>query len=478
MPVGIDIPAEFAINRGKELFGLMECIDQSPSANHSKRKYEVAVMPVNTAGLAKQFCLAALVLTLALLMAPSPAGSYPREEAVRFQRAIVDYRARLNSRYPKVKRHKTKYIIVHTSELGRKATLRVVSRGKRFRNGRRTAGGHCHYVIARDGRTYRILDKQYVADHAGTSMWNGDTDISKLSIGIELVGYHYAPLSAAQYRSVGLLIDILQGVYNLGDRAVLTHSQVAYGYPNRWHRKNHRGRKRCARNFNRAKAGVGPTWPYDPDVRAGRLTADRQLAAVYYSPRPVVAAADEANVISKRNTAWVIAGEDFDSSATVYKFPDGRVFTGDQIAAKVGWDRLPAKTVVLLNQEADVEQLKDDGPVKTIADGITAWSLAGRLYNRATTIYFLPSGRIKTGSVIDDWDDLPVRTRLIIGYKGPFELRKDQSAYRIAGKGYKDAETIYYLPDGQLVRGHRIKDFTQLKLGTLVFLPARQKGRG
>jgi hypothetical protein len=157
--------------------------------------------------------------------------------------------------------------------------------------------------------------------------------------------------------------------------------------------------------------------------------------------------------------------------ATVYKFPDGRIFTGDQIAQKVGWDKLPAKTVVLLNQESSFEQLKDDGPVKTIADGVTAWSLAGRSYNRATTIYFLPSGRIKTGSMINDWDDLPVQTRLIIGYKGPYELRKDQSAYRIAGKKYKDPQTLYYLPSKQLVRGNSIEDFTDLKRGTLVFLP-------
>ena len=428
-------------------------------------------MRLPTTGYSKRFNFAALFFIAFLLMVPTPANTYPHKEAVQFQRSIVDYRSRLNPRFKKIKRQKTKYIIVHTAELGRQTTLRVVSRGKRFRNGRRTPGGHAHYVIARNGRTYRILDKKYVADHAGISMWDGNTDISRMSIGIELVGYHYAPIADAQYRSLGLLIDILQNAYGLDDRAVLTHSQVAYGFPNRWHRKNHRGRKRCAKNFNRAKAGVGPTWRYDPDVRAGRLTADRQLAAVYYSPKNYVAEAKEANVISKQNTAWVIAGEDFDSAATVYKFPDGRIFTGDQIAASVGWDRLPAKTVVLLNQESSVEQLKDDGPVKTIADGVTAWSLAGRSYNRETTIYFLPSGRIKTGSVIDDWDDLPVQTRLIIGYKGPFELRKDQSAYRIAGKGYKDPQTIYYLPSNQLVRGHHIKDFTQLQLGTLVFLP-------
>jgi N-acetylmuramoyl-L-alanine amidase len=420
----------------------------------------------------QRIVLVTSVLITFFFILPDLSTAYTRTERNTFQRSIVDHRLRLNPRFKKVKRKKTKYIVVHTSELGLKTTLRVVSKGKRFRNGRRTHGGHTHYVIARNGRTYRIMDKTYVADHAGRSMWKGETDLSKMSIGIELVGYHYAPISDQQYRSVGMLIDILQGVYKLDDRAVLTHSQVAYGTPNRWFRKNHRGRKRCAKNFIRTKAQLGPTWHYDPDVSAGRLMADSQLSDVFYSQRKIDTSSDEANIISKLNTAWVIAGGDYDSTTTVYQFPNGDLYTGAQIAQSIGWDRIPAKTIVLLNQESKAELLKDDGPVKTISDGTTAWSLAGKSYNRQTTIYFLPSGRIKPGSMISDWDDLPMRTRLIIGYKGPYPLRKDNSAFRIAGRDYKDQQTIYYLPSKKLLRGNHIKDFSQLQKGTLIFLPA------
>jgi hypothetical protein len=420
----------------------------------------------------KRFITVGAYFITFLFVLPSVSTAYTRKEQAEFQRSIVDFRSRLNPRFKRVKRKNTKYIVVHTSELGLETTLRVVSEGKRFRNGRCTSGGHTHYVIARNGSTYRILDKNYVADHAGLSMWNGEEDLSNISIGIELVGYHYAPISEEQYKSVGILIDILQGAYNLDDRAVLTHSQVAYGKPNRWFRKNHRGRKRCAKNFVRAKAELGPTWTYDPDVSAGRLIADAQLADVFYSQAKFDSQADEANIISKSNTAWVIAGEDFDSATTVYKFPNGRLYTGDQIEKKIGWNRIPAETVVLLNQESSVELLKDDGPVKTISDGTTAWSLAGKSYNQKTTIYFLPSGRIKPGSVISDWDDLPAKTRLIIGYKGPYTLNKDQSAFRIAGSNFNDQKTLYYLPSKKLLRGHKIEDFSRLKSGTLVFLPA------
>ncbi|MBW2603397.1 MAG: N-acetylmuramoyl-L-alanine amidase [Deltaproteobacteria bacterium] len=419
----------------------------------------------------KRFILAVSLCLVFILNLPHYSAAYPPADRFGFQRSIVDCRSRLNPNYKKVRRKNTKYIIVHTSELGVKMTLRVVSKGKRLRNGRRTYGGHTHYVIARNGRTYRIVDKKYVADHAGLSMWNGQTNISKISIGIELVGYHYAPITKSQYRSVGILIDILQGVYGLDDRAVLTHSQVAYGKPNRWFRKNHRGRKRCARNFVRQKAEVGPTRTYDPDVRSGRLLADPQLSKIYYGRREYFAKTDDANIVTKINTAWSIAGEDYDSRTTVYKFPDGHIYTGNQIPGKIGWDRIPAKTVVLLNQENGISLIKSDDPIKTISDRLTAWSFAGKAYNRKTTIYFMPSGRIKVGSMISDWDDLPVKTKLIVGYRGPYRLYKDRSAYQIAGRKYKDRKTIYYLPPKKLLAGDKIKDFEGLPKGTLIFLP-------
>jgi len=420
----------------------------------------------------KQFILVISLFFAFIFNLPHVSSAYTLKERGSLQYSIVNYRPRLNPGYEKARRKKTKYIIVHTSELGLKMTLRVVSKGKRLRNGRRTNGGHAHYVIARNGRTYRVLDKKYVADHAGLSMWNGETDISKISIGIELVGYHYAPITDRQYRSVGILIDILQGVYDLNDRAVLTHSQVAYGKPNRWFRKNQRGRKRCARNFIREKAGVGPTWSYDPDVRSGRLLADLQLSEIYYGRRKYYAKTDDANVITPSNTAWSVAGEDYDSQTTVYKLPDGHIYTGDQISGKIGWDRIPAKTVVLLDQENSISLTKSHDPIKTISDRLTAWSFAGQAYKLKTTIYFLPSGRIKVGSMISDWDDLPAKTKLIVGYRGPYKLDNGRSAYQIAGLKYKDRKTIYYLPPKKLLAGDKINDFKGLPKGTLIFLPA------
>ena len=416
----------------------------------------------------------ASLFAILFFYSPATLAAVASADLQKFQREIIDYSWKLNPKFKKVKRAKTSYIIVHTSELGLNATLRVISKGKQLPSGRKTRGGHSNYVIARDGRTYRMLNNRYKADHAGLSMWNGETNISKISIGIELAGHHYSPITIHQYRSIGLLINILQDMYRLSDRSVLTHSQVAYGFPNRWFKKNHRGRKRCAKNFTRANAGLGPTWGYDPDVRARRLTADPQLAKVFYGRRKLQAKTDEANIISKSNTAWSIAGEDYDSRTTIYKFPNGRIYRGNRISDELGWNRIPPRTIVLLNQEAGTDWNRGiglGGPIKTIPDGRTAWSLVGKAYNRRTTIYFLPSGGIRYGSMISNWNDLPVKTKIIIGYRGPFKIHKDRTAYQIAGVKYRDQKTIYYLPTQKLLAGNNIRDFKDLPSGTLIFLP-------
>jgi hypothetical protein len=336
---------------------------------------------------------------------PATANAFSKAQRQSFQHSITDYRKLLNPRYRKAIRKKTKYIIVHTSEADLETTLKIVSRGKQTRGNWFTFGGHTHYVIARDGRTFRILDKKYIADHAGRSMWNGETDISTISIGIELVGYHDRKLTDQQYRSVGLLIDILQGVYRLNDRAVLAHSQVAYGRPNRWIGKRHRGRKQCARNFIRYKAELGPTWPFDPDVKAGRLIPDRELATVYYHR-------NEDNIM-----------------------------------------------------EADLKILKKNQ---------TAWSVAGKDYNKKTTIYFLPSGSVKKGSQISRWHKLPPRTKIIVGYCGPYRIDSKKPPIKIAGQNYNDKGSIYYFSNKKLVSGDKIENFRRLPSNVFLFLPVKR----
>ena len=257
---------------------------------------------------------------------------------------IIDYRWRLNPLFPKRVRKSTKFIIVHTTECDLKTTLKIVSEGKQDDFKWVSRGGHTHYVIARDGQTYRILDEKFRAHHAGRSMWNGERNINRVSVGIELVGYHDGDITASQYKSVQLLIEILKNTYRLDDRAVLTHSQVAY----KSRTFNKRGRKHCARNFDRKRAGLKPTWSYDPDVRAGRLQPDPVLSSIFYGTRTQTGAKCPSYVIQRDKTAWQIAGDKYNSPDTIYKLPGGLLISGNRLNKKIGWDRIPVGTRVFI----------------------------------------------------------------------------------------------------------------------------------
>ncbi len=283
-----------------------------------------------------------------LLWLPSESAGSMNKMHQTFMNSVIDYREHLNPLFRKRIRKSTRYIIVHTSECDLKTTLKIVSEGKQDNFKWVSRGGHTHYVIARDGRTFRILDERFRANHAGRSMWNGNRNINSISVGMELVGYHNGDITASQYKTVRLLIEILKNTYRLDDRAVLTHSQVAYAESGELVPIDKRGRKHCARNFDRKRAGLKPTWPYDPDVRAGRLQPDPMLSAIFYGDGARTGPATPFYVIQPNKTAWQIAGDKFNSPNTIYKLPGGWLISGNRIHKKIGWEHIPAGTEVFV----------------------------------------------------------------------------------------------------------------------------------
>jgi hypothetical protein len=167
-------------------------------------------------------------------------------------------------------RTRTDFIILHTTEGPKEGSLRKV------RN-----NGEAHYLVDRAGRVYRIIDKNRVAYHAGRSMWNGRTNLDRVSVGIEMVGYHHRPLTESQLKALRELLRQLQRIYGVPDERVLPHSMVAYGAPNRWHRRPHRGRKRCAMGLAepgiRRRLGLEAQPVQDPDVRAAQRRFDELI---------------------------------------------------------------------------------------------------------------------------------------------------------------------------------------------------------
>jgi N-acetylmuramoyl-L-alanine amidase len=192
------------------------------------------------------------------------------------------------------------------------------------------------------------FNEKYKAHHAGRGMWNGKTSLNSSSIGVEFVAYHDKEITTHQYQSARILIAILKERYGLNDSAVLTHSQVAYSKQNQWNKLDHCGRKHCARNFDRIRAGLGYTWPYDPDVKAGRLQADPKLASIFYGRSSKGTLRGIPNVIDQESTILAIAGEKYDSPNTLYKLPDGWVISGNRIENRIGWHHIPAGTKIIL----------------------------------------------------------------------------------------------------------------------------------
>jgi N-acetyl-anhydromuramyl-L-alanine amidase AmpD len=239
----------------------------------------------------RRFLRAALVLALACAGADA-AGKPPAKKPAPKPAPVVrtagglpvssKYRSPRNAQ--RKLRKSTRFIVLHTTEGAAKGSLEKLS-----------ANGECHYVVDEGGAVWSIVDKGRIAFHAGLSMWDGRTDLDGCSVGIEIVGRHDKEITAAQYATLRKLLAELKATYKIPDSRVLTHSMVAYGNANHWHKYRHRGRKRCGMLFAmpsvRAKLGLTARPASDPDVKAKRLVqVDSDLAAVLYGTRDTMAA--------------------------------------------------------------------------------------------------------------------------------------------------------------------------------------------
>lgn len=308
-------------------------------------------------------------------------------------------------------RPSTRYIILHTTEAGNRSSLNSVYRK-----------GACNYLVQTDGTVYRIISRSKIANHAGRSMWNGRTNLSEISVGIEIVGYHDNPPTFAQIKALKQLISELQAIYKLSDKAVLTHSMIAYGTPNEWFSENHRGRKRCCMLAGtlelRKKLGLDNVFSEDPDVRAGRLkTGDPYLASILYC---------------------------------------GKQPSVDEVK--------PIKGITEPKQE-DEEQFEGF----RVVDGKGVFSIAGSDYNKKSTLYFFSNGWIRSGAELSDsvLHHLPKDTKVLVGYAYGGKIDKDRTAYKIVKKSWNLPSTFYRLPDQTIKSGVEI-DSTGLQPGTIV----------
>lgn len=85
-----------------------------------------------------------------------------------------------------------------------------------------------HYIIGRNGKTYRLVADSDIAYHAGQSkMPDGRTGVNEFSIGIEMVNNKSDKMTADQYVALNSLIADLKDKY--GIKYILGHSDIAPG---------------------------------------------------------------------------------------------------------------------------------------------------------------------------------------------------------------------------------------------------------
>lgn len=84
-----------------------------------------------------------------------------------------------------------------------------------------------HYLIAKDGTLYRLVEEEQRAWHAGEGAWAGHDDVNSRSLGIELDNDGASPFAEPLMTTLeALLADLLER-HHLPAKAVIGHSDLA-----------------------------------------------------------------------------------------------------------------------------------------------------------------------------------------------------------------------------------------------------------
>ena len=293
-------------------------------------------------------------------------------------------------------RASTELIVLHTTEAPARSSLNKLS-----------DRGEAHYCVTEEGTVYRIVDRDREAFHAGRSMWNGKEDVDKFSIGIECVGYHDKAMGIVQLRAIRDLVKELQRMYSIPDERVVCHSHVAYGAPNKWQKKNHRGRKRCGMLFAmptvRAQLGLARRPASDADVRAKRLVVgDDYLRRVLYGNVDTLKGKYDAAAIAKADAKESSGG--LFSWLRRSKAPEAASAPSPpraEIRAKPE-PKPSAPPARPASPPKSIAELKSRGYVMkgAVTKGVTASKLAGSKWNSSDTYYTIRD-KVIPGTSID-----------------------------------------------------------------------------
>ena len=88
-----------------------------------------------------------------------------------------------------------------------------------------------HFLISQNGRTYRLINDNLIAWHAGKSCWGSFKNLNKNSIGIELVNkghaFGYTNFKKKQILSLITICKMLIRKYKIKKNNIVAHSDIA-----------------------------------------------------------------------------------------------------------------------------------------------------------------------------------------------------------------------------------------------------------
>ncbi|MBR0196956.1 MAG: N-acetylmuramoyl-L-alanine amidase [Kiritimatiellae bacterium] len=298
-------------------------------------------------------------------------------------------------------RQSTELIVLHTTEAAERGSLKKLSER-----------GECHYCVTEAGEIYRIIDRDKEAFHAGRSMWNGKDNVDSFSIGIECVGYHDKAMTVVQLKAIRELVSELKSMYHLDDSKVVSHGHVAYGAPNKWHKKKHRGRKQCGMLFAmpsvRKELDLKSRPKFDPDVKAKRLVVgDTYLNSVLYGKVDTMTGIygkpteekPKKEVAAKPKPVNAKGGKSAAKPATKTA-PKGASSSSSKVAAQKNTSKSSSSSVGKM--PTSIEELKKMGyKIKgTVSPYNTASKIIGARWNSADTFYTIRN-KVIPGNLIN-----------------------------------------------------------------------------
>ena len=294
-------------------------------------------------------------------------------------------------------RPSTRFIVLHTTEAPARSSLNKLS-----------DRGEAHYCVTEVGQIYRIVDRDRMAFHAGRSMWQGQEDVDNFSVGIECVGYHDKPMPSVQLAAIRELVAALQKMYGIPDERVVCHSHVAYGAPNKWQKRRHRGRKRCGMLFAmpsvRKALGLRLRPAFDPDTRANHLAVgDDYLHRVLYGNIDTMRGkigSDGATASPRGWFARLVGGEDKPAARPAALKPAAPKPAAPKPANATA--KPAPRPTSGAGSPTSIAALKAQGYVLkgTISRSVSAIKLAGGKWNAPSTYYVIRQ-KVVPGNKVD-----------------------------------------------------------------------------